>query len=115
MRGRIIGQDQSVYFVSGDDSKRYQFSSWEWLGKSPPKIGDAIDFVCEGDTIKSVVPLLGQQLSEHSQVFVAIFCRFLGFLGIHRFIVGKVGNGYFNASSFFISYWACSECDLEQY
>ncbi|GAA5095325.1 NINE protein [Bartonella acomydis] len=93
MRGRIIGQDQSAYFVSGDDGKRYQFSSWEWLGKNPPKIGDSVDFVCEGDIIKSVVPLLGQQPSEHSQVIIAIVCWFLGLLGIHRFMVGKVGTG----------------------
>lgn len=93
MRGRIIGQDQSVYLVLGDDGKRYQFASWDWLGKNPPRIGDAIDFVCEGDSIKSVVPLLGQQPSEQPQAIVAIVCWFFGLLGIHRFMVGKVGTG----------------------
>ncbi|GAA5104068.1 TM2 domain-containing protein [Bartonella jaculi] len=93
MKGRIIGQDQSTYLVLGDEGKRYQFSSWDWLGKSPPKVGDTVDFVCEGDSIKSVVPLLGQQSSEHQQAIVAIVCWFLGLLGIHRFMVGKIGTG----------------------
>ncbi|MGF7156684.1 NINE protein [Bartonella heixiaziensis] len=93
MKGRIIGQDQSAYLVLGDDGKRYQFSSWDWLGKTPPKVGDIVDFVCEGDTIKSVVPLLLQQQSEQSQVVVAIVCWFFGVLGIHRFMVGKIGTG----------------------
>ncbi|UNE54705.1 TM2 domain-containing protein [Bartonella machadoae] len=93
MRGRIISQDQQVYLVLGDDGKRYQFSNWDWLGKNPPQVGDAVDFVCEGDTIKSVVPLLVQQVSEHSQVVAGVVCWFLGLLGIHRFIVGKIGTG----------------------
>ncbi|MET3560460.1 hypothetical protein ABID39_001158 [Bartonella japonica] len=50
MKGKIINQDQGTYLVSGDDGKRYQFATWDWLGKKPPKIGDAVDFVCEGDT-----------------------------------------------------------------
>ncbi len=50
--------------------------------------------MCEGDTIKSVVPLLAQQeRSERSQVLLAFVCFFLGTLGIHRFMVGKVGTG----------------------
>lgn len=35
MRGTIISQDQGTYLVSGDDGKRYQFATWDWLGKKP--------------------------------------------------------------------------------
>ncbi len=56
-------------------------------------MSDAVDFVCEGDSIKSVVPLLGQRPSEQPQAIVAIVCWFLGGLGIYRFMVGKVGTG----------------------
>ncbi|VEJ45200.1 TM2 domain [Bartonella vinsonii] len=56
-------------------------------------MGETVDFVCEGDTIKSVVPLLVLQPSERSQVVAAVVCWFFGLLGIHRFIVGKIGTG----------------------
>lgn len=93
MKGKIISQSQGTYLVSGDDGKRYQFASWDWLGKNPPRIGDAIDFVCEGDVIKSVFPLLSEQSSSKSKTVLALVCWFLGVLGIHRFMVGKVGTG----------------------
>ncbi|WP_336294155.1 TM2 domain-containing protein [Bartonella sp. CB169] len=92
MRGIIISQDQGTYLVSGDDGKRYQFATWDWLGKNSPRIGDIIDFVCEGDTINSVFPLL-QQGAEHSRVMFALICWFAGLFGVHRFMVGKVGTG----------------------
>ena len=31
--------------------------------------------------------------SSHSKGTLAIICFFLGFIGIHRFMVGKVGTG----------------------
>ena len=31
--------------------------------------------------------------SGHNKVTLAVVCFFLGFLGIHRFMVGKVGTG----------------------
>ncbi|ASG65381.1 TM2 domain-containing protein [Idiomarina sp. X4] len=33
------------------------------------------------------------EVSPHSRVVLAIVCFFLGSLGIHRFVVGKVGTG----------------------
>ncbi|WP_455475597.1 TM2 domain-containing protein [Bartonella sp. B17] len=92
MRGVIISQDQGTYLVSGDDGKRYQFATWDWLGKNPPRIGDAIDFMCEGDTVSSVFPLL-LQYSEQSRIMFALICWFAGVFGVHRFMVGKIGTG----------------------
>ncbi|VEJ45199.1 TM2 domain-containing protein [Bartonella vinsonii] len=92
MRGIIISQDQATYLVSGDDGKRYQFATWDWLGKNPPRVGDAIDFVCDGDTVNSVFPLL-QQDSDPSKPMLALICWFTGIFGVHRFMVGKVRTG----------------------
>ncbi|WP_317993078.1 TM2 domain-containing protein [Bartonella gliris] len=92
MRGIIISQDQATYLVSGDDGKRYQFSTWDWLGKNPPKVGDAIDFLCEGDVVSSVFPLL-QKSSENLKLMLALLCWFAGVFGVHRFIVGKAKTG----------------------
>lgn len=88
----IISQDQGAYLVSGDDGKRYQFATWDWLGKNPPRVGDTVDFVCEGDSVNSVFPLL-KQGSEHSRVMFALICWFAGIFGVHRFMVGKVWTG----------------------
>ncbi|CDO46579.1 hypothetical protein AT246_00425 [Bartonella henselae] len=92
MRGVIISQDQGTYLVSGDDGKRYQFATWDWSGKNPPKIGDTVDFVCEGDVVNSVFPLLKKQ-SEHLKVMLALVCWVAGIFGVHRFMVGKVWTG----------------------
>ncbi|WP_375620764.1 MULTISPECIES: TM2 domain-containing protein [unclassified Bartonella] len=93
MKGKIIGQDQGVYLVSGGDDKRYQFEDWNWLGKKPPSIGDIVDFVYEDNVVKSVLPLLSQKESEQSRLGLAVICFFLGWLGIHRFMAGKIGTG----------------------
>jgi TM2 domain-containing membrane protein YozV len=34
-----------------------------------------------------------EQVSERSRLAAVLLCWFLGFLGIHRFYVGKVGTG----------------------
>ncbi|WP_273758757.1 TM2 domain-containing protein [Bartonella sp. AU55XJBT] len=93
MKGKIIGQDQGDYLVSGDDGKRYQFADWNWLGKKTPKIGDVVDFVYEDNIVKSVLPLLSRKESEQTRLGLAVICFFLGWLGIHRFMAGKVGTG----------------------
>ncbi|WP_455474570.1 TM2 domain-containing protein [Bartonella sp. B30(2025)] len=92
MRGVIISQDQGIYLISGDDGKRYQFATWDWLGKKPPRIGDTVDFVYEGDTVTSVFPILFQH-SEQSRILIALVCWFAGIFGVHRFMVGKIGTG----------------------
>ncbi|GAA5104065.1 TM2 domain-containing protein [Bartonella jaculi] len=92
MRGIIISQDQATYLISGDDGKRYQFATWDWLGKNPPKVGDAVDFVYEGDVVSSVFPLL-QQDSEPTKPMLVLICWFTGIFGVHRFMVGKVRTG----------------------
>lgn len=32
-------------------------------------------------------------MNKHNKTTLALLCLFLGFLGIHRFMVGKVGTG----------------------
>ncbi len=61
--------------------------------KKTPKIGDMVDFVCEGYNGKSIFPILTEGQSQQSKVTLAVVCFFLGGLGIHRFMVGKVGTG----------------------
>ncbi|EJF83881.1 hypothetical protein MCU_00549 [Bartonella elizabethae Re6043vi] len=92
MRGIIISQDQGTYLVSGDDGKRYQFATWDWLGKKSPRIGDTVDFVCEGGVVSSVFPLL-RSGTENSRTMFALLCWCAGIFGVHRFMVGRVRTG----------------------
>ncbi|CBI76272.1 conserved protein of unknown function [Bartonella clarridgeiae 73] len=92
MRGIIISQDQGAYLISGDDGKRYQFATWDWLGKSPPQIGDYLDFVYEDGAVKSVFPILKKE-TKQLKLMLALICWFTGVFGIHRFIVGKIWTG----------------------
>ncbi|WP_175869123.1 TM2 domain-containing protein [Bartonella gabonensis] len=92
MRGVIISQDQGTYLVSGDDGKRYQFATWDWMGKKPPRIGDTVDFVCEGGVVSSVFPLL-RLGTENSKIMFALLCWCAGVFGVHRFMVGRVRTG----------------------
>ncbi|WP_375645460.1 TM2 domain-containing protein [Bartonella sp. AA56HLJMS] len=92
MKGKIIGRDREAYLVSGDDGKRYQFLREDWLGKKAPNIDDAIDFVCEGDSIKSVIPIFHRKILEQSRLALAILSFFFGAFGIHRFMANKLGT-----------------------
>lgn len=93
MKGTIIGLDQGAYLVSGDDGKRYQFLREDWLEKKAPNVGDTVDFVCEGDCIKSVLPLVSRKKSEPTRFALAVLCLFFGAFGTHRFMAHKLGTG----------------------
>ncbi|WP_375624983.1 hypothetical protein [Bartonella sp. MU37NMGALS] len=61
--------------------------------KKTPKVGDIVDFFCEGDTIKSVFSILSAEQPQQSKMLLAIVCLCLDALGIHRFIIGKIVTG----------------------
>ena len=45
------------------------------------------------DNINVNVNLGNHMVSEKSRTAAALLCFFLGYLGVHRFYVGKVGSG----------------------
>lgn len=51
-----------------------------------------VDFIAEGNIAKNIFPLTVD--SKHSKVILAIVCWLFGMLGVHRFMVGKVGTGF---------------------
>ncbi|WP_332060404.1 NINE protein [Bartonella sp. CB74] len=91
MRSVIINQDQGTCLVSGDDGKRYQFATWDWLGKKSPKRGDSVNFAYENNVVNSIFPLLRKR-SEQLRVLLAFVCLFLGVFGICRFVIGEFGT-----------------------
>jgi len=53
-----------------------------------------VDFLAEGDIAKNLFPIgkTGSS-SGHSKAVLAIVCFFVGSIGVHRFMVGKIGTG----------------------
>ena len=50
-------------------------------------------FFCYVVTVKLNKFLEKNMSTQHSKSTLAILCFFLGFLGVHRFMVGKAGTG----------------------
>ncbi|WP_336279072.1 TM2 domain-containing protein [Bartonella sp. CB175] len=96
MKGMIINHNQGIYLISGDDGKRYKFALLDWLGKVAPRIGESVDFICNDDLASSVVPLspvVPSVEQKYSRVVLLFVCLFLGPIGVHRFIVGRIWTG----------------------
>ncbi|MHC5306872.1 TM2 domain-containing protein [Bartonella sp. LJL80] len=91
MRGSILSYNQNRGLISGQDGNRYEFVRMDWAGQGEPAAGAEVDFIGEGNLAKNVFPL--QVGSKHSKIVLAIVCWFFGVLGVHRFMVGKIGTG----------------------
>lgn len=91
MRGSIISYTRNKGLISGADNNRYEFTRLDWTGQGEPSAGIKVDFVAEGAIAKNIFPLSID--SKHSKVVMAIVCWFFGVLGVHRFMVGKIGTG----------------------
>lgn len=93
MRGSILAYADNKGVVSGHDGNRYEFTRLEWSGNREPTVGMEIDFSTDGSQAKSVFPIANAASSKHSKLTLALVAIFVGALGIHRFMVGKVGSG----------------------
>jgi len=93
MRGTIITFQDNKGIISGHDGNRYHFAKMDWLGEKDPSAGQEIDFTIEGESAKNIFILPSQSQSKHSKTVLALVAFFIGILGIHRFMVGKVGTG----------------------
>lgn len=91
MRGTIISFEQNRGLISGQDGNRYEFVRLDWSGSGEPYAGAQVDFIEHGNSAKSIFPL--QSNSSQSKLVLAVVCWFFGILGVHRFMVGKVGTG----------------------
>lgn len=63
------------------------FSEQEKLSKSPQTIN--INNIPIANSVNSINPMI----SPKSRLVSLLLCIFLGYLGIHRFYVGKIGTG----------------------
>jgi len=104
MRGKILSYNQEgglasgSGLISGDDGNRYQFVAADWSTNNRlPKVGMKVDFVVEGETAKTIFADTsagtGGNDGMKTRGVLGLVCFFFGYLGVHRFMVGKVGSG----------------------
>jgi TM2 domain-containing membrane protein YozV len=74
----------------GKPSERY-WDGNEWTDKTRPRTAATAALAMA--TTKPTVTPSGEPISSKSRAAAAILAWFLGFLGIHRFYLGKVGTG----------------------
>ncbi len=90
LRGDVIEFDRrhNRGLVSGHDGQEYVFVTESWNGPSLPRRGTVVEFLPSGDDATEIYAVAGGS-SHHRLLLLVIACGFLGFLGLHRFIVGR--------------------------
>ena len=102
MRGTILAFDfrTAEGKISGEDGVRYSFVGREWHGDRQPRANQQVDFEISdfATSATAIYPLRtslnGGTLGTHrSRIAAALLAFFLGFLGAHKFYMGKMGAG----------------------
>jgi TM2 domain-containing membrane protein YozV len=104
MRGLVLGVDTRTGdgIVTGDDGRRYAFRPADWAHKGEPAIGMQVDFEAHENRALSVFPVPGASpapvvaappQTDRNKYVAAVLAFLLGWLGIHRFYLGRIGTG----------------------
>ena len=106
MRGQVLGVDTRTGdgIVAGEDGQRYAFRPVDWASRGEPAIGLYVDFEAEGSRALSIFPVPTARPapdpvprpslhSDRNKYVAAVIAFFLGYLGIHRFYLGRTGSG----------------------
>ncbi len=108
MKAHIIKVDSEKVYLSNEEDDGKFFTAERASLEFTPKVGDVVDaFLSEsGETLilpikKSSIVLAesaenisdSDGVSEKSRAAAAILCFFFGWLGIHNFYLGNVGQG----------------------
>jgi TM2 domain-containing membrane protein YozV len=96
MRGTILTYNGATGIISGEDGKRYPFSSMDLQpGATYLPIGSVVDFeIDDRNNAKAIyVVSLSTNLNEKNKWTAAILCFLLGIFGVHKFYLGKTNAG----------------------
>jgi TM2 domain-containing membrane protein YozV len=97
MRGRLLAFDfrTGTGEISGDDGERYRFADSEWKAEGRPRLGQVLDFRPDADQARSIYCLAtpGSLSGDKNRIVAALLAFFFGWLGIHKFYLGKNGAG----------------------
>jgi TM2 domain-containing membrane protein YozV len=97
MRGRLLGFDtrNGAGQISGDDGRRYPFTTVDWRPRALPRSGQAVDFDIAGDRATDIYSLDGggMAVGDRNRIVAALLAFFLGVLGVHKFYLGRTTAG----------------------
>lgn len=99
MRGTILAFDfrTGEGKISGEDGNRYSFAGREWHGQAQPGPNQSVDFEAQDRDALAVYPVRGavgpHVEYERNRIAAAVLAFFLGFMGVHKFYMGKTGSG----------------------
>jgi TM2 domain-containing membrane protein YozV/cold shock CspA family protein len=99
MRGKILGFNDSdgTGLISGDDGERYGFTRGD-LGNGVTSViaGTEVDFQVIDGAARNVyvtTPAFSGLGGDKNRIVAALLAFFLGWLGIHKFYLGKTNAG----------------------
>ena len=108
MRGQVLGVDTRTGdgIVTGDDGRRYSFKPLDWAARGEPAVGMEVDFETHESRALSIFPVPGASPPpvvasrprpepdlDRNRYIAALVAFLVGWLGIHRFYLGRVGSG----------------------
>ncbi|HEX8307354.1 MAG TPA: TM2 domain-containing protein [Allosphingosinicella sp.] len=110
MRGQVLGVDTRTGdgIVTGEDGRRYSFKPLDWAARGEPAVGMEVDFEAHESRALSIFPVPGTSPPpvaagpapappapdlDRNRFIAALIAFFIGWLGIHRFYLGRTGSG----------------------
>ncbi|RZJ25841.1 MAG: TM2 domain-containing protein [Brevundimonas sp.] len=99
MRGKILNFDDYTGsgLISGDDGGRYTFTRGGLMGEpNASMVGAEVDFEVADGVATNIYVTSAQRVgssSDKNKIVAALLAFFLGWLGIHKFYLGKTTAG----------------------
>lgn len=96
MRGKILSYDDytGAGLISGDDGARYTFTRSGLMGVREVRSGAEVDFEVNDSVATNIyVTDAPRSSSDKNKIAAALLAFFLGWLGIHKFYLGKTTAG----------------------
>jgi TM2 domain-containing membrane protein YozV/cold shock CspA family protein len=98
MRGKVLSFDDHTGsgLISGDDGARYTFTRGGLMGARDVMPGADVDFEVSDNVATNIyVTASGASLlsGDKNKIVAALLALFLGWLGVHKFYLGKTTAG----------------------
>jgi len=98
MKGSVLdfNEKEGTGMISGNDGNRYSFSVDDVKGDAKISRASSVDFSVEGGSAKEIYRAVGAVegfSGDKNKVVAGLLALFIGWLGIHKFYLGKKSAG----------------------